>query len=68
MEVEHEFDDRLSPYPATSLTISLTNAVLLLKWPLVRDILGLTLVLGSTFFLEHQQIELERALTVLPRT
>lgn len=28
-------------YPETSLTISLTNAVRLLKWPLVREIRGL---------------------------
>ena len=31
-----------STCPATSFTISLTNAVRLLKCPLVRDILGLT--------------------------
>jgi len=28
-------------YPETSFTISLTNAVLLLKWPLVREMRGL---------------------------
>lgn len=53
-----DFSDGLGSYPATSLTISLTNAVLLLRWPLVRDILGLILVLGSTFFLEYQQTNL----------
>jgi hypothetical protein len=36
-------------YPETSLTISRTNAVLLLKWPLVLETRGLT-TLASVFY------------------
>lgn len=32
---------RSKTYPETSLTISLTNAVLLLKWPFMRETRGL---------------------------
>jgi hypothetical protein len=42
-------------YPETSLTISLTNAVFLLKWPLVRLILGLT-TRASVFYISHKII------------
>jgi len=42
-------------YPETSLTISLTKAVFLLKWPLVLLTLGLT-TRASVFYISHKVI------------